>query len=696
MPRNYWDTTEKVKDYLENIIALLPGHIFWKDLNCRFLGCNDLQAKAVGLNSRHEIVGKSAYDVISKNQPEAARRKQAAAIDRIDKKILRTGTSVVVEEPLILEDGSIRFFLSQKIPLRDNDSNIIGLLGIAIDITERKQIEKELVEAKANLAKTEFIANMSHDLRTPLTGIVGMSGILEGKLTTPDEKKDAHILHASGLRLLNLCNGILELISAENITEIDLKPTSFDLGQEVLDICRLEMPAVKGKGLDITIYLDPSIPRYIVTDKIKLQRILLNFLGNAIKFTNKGSIRLEVKKQNTLKNKLILEFFIIDTGIGIPKELQTHVFDRFYRVSSSYKGIYSGQGIGLALAKQYIELLGGKVHLESDLEKGSVFSFTLPVRVDSEKVEKVNPLDIANFYREFTELKLPSVEQNKSEERRPPIIKQDAAHTLLIDDDPTALLILKSLVEQVGYRTTAVVSGEEGLDLASREKFDLIISDVGLPGISGIEMTKQIRAFEATQHQRSVPIVALTGHAAEMAEQDCLQAGMNKVLTKPLSLETLQALLAVFMQQPAQKASPDIKMMARNDLPAEKASLLRLEKFPLLDIELAKEQLGGHFTILINSLAMLVETIPQDKAAIIQAHNCGDWEAVEKLAHRMKGGAVYCGASRMMFACQYLERYRKAEGDGELLPKLYEQLLPVLDATEQTIRSWLEENSHNQ
>ncbi|MBA3285404.1 MAG: PAS domain-containing protein [Nitrosopumilus sp.] len=170
-------------DYLENIIALLPGHIFWKDLNCRFLGCNDLQAKIAGLHSRQEIVGKSAYDVISKNQSEEDRLAQAKAIDEIDREIMRTGNPLVIEEPLILEDGTERVFLSQKIPLRDKSKNIIGLLGIAIDITEQKKMESDLLIAKeksdaANYIMTEFISNMGHILVTPFSTITGVATML--------------------------------------------------------------------------------------------------------------------------------------------------------------------------------------------------------------------------------------------------------------------------------------------------------------------------------------------------------------------------------------------------------------------------------------------------------------------------------------------------------------------------------------
>ncbi|MFN7096046.1 MAG: PAS domain-containing protein [Gammaproteobacteria bacterium] len=182
-----------IQEYLENIIALLPGHIFWKDLDCRFLGCNDLQAKTVGLKSRHDIVGKSAYDVINKNLPEKIRLAQAAAIDEVDREIMRTGISQTLEEPLILEDGSERIFISYKIPLRDKKGNIIGLLGNAIDVTEQRKlrdtflIEKEQVKVQAAKEKegalTVLASGIGHDLRSPLTGAILQTNLLTRTLS---------------------------------------------------------------------------------------------------------------------------------------------------------------------------------------------------------------------------------------------------------------------------------------------------------------------------------------------------------------------------------------------------------------------------------------------------------------------------------------------------------------------------------
>lgn len=178
--RKHVQTRDEIRDYLENIIGLMPGHVFWKDIHCHFLGCNDEQAKAVGLGSRYEIVGKSAYDIISKNQSEEARRVQAEAIDNIDREIIRTGIPQVLEEPLKLDDGTECVFLSHKIPLKDKYGNPIGLLGIAVDITKQKKMEADLLVAKekaeaANEVKSDFMSNMEHDLRTPFAGIGGVA-----------------------------------------------------------------------------------------------------------------------------------------------------------------------------------------------------------------------------------------------------------------------------------------------------------------------------------------------------------------------------------------------------------------------------------------------------------------------------------------------------------------------------------------
>jgi len=291
-----------------------------------------------------------------------------------------------IEETQTLSDGNTRILSTNKTPLIDEHGNVYGVLAIYSDITERKNLERSLENAKnmaeaASRAKSEFIANMSHDLRTPLAGIVGMSELLQGDVDNQKQKQYAAWVNESGEQLLGLLNGILDVVSADNIKENDIQEETFELVQCLQDLIRLEIPSAQLKGLSLKTKIAPDVPPYLHTDRTKLHRILLNLLGNAIKFTENGEITIEVDTLNTSDGRVHLQFRVNDTGIGIPDHLQDKVFDRFYRVNPSHKGVYSGHGIGLHIAQSYVKLLGGEIKLHSQDNVGTTFYFDLNLKI---------------------------------------------------------------------------------------------------------------------------------------------------------------------------------------------------------------------------------------------------------------------------------------------------------------------------
>jgi len=245
---------EKYK-YLEAIIGEVPVSVYWMNTDYIYLGCSNNMAQLLGLGSRHDIVGKTYADLYDK--------KSAAVYKKTDASVIEQGISLSEEEPLYFADGTKKIYLSKKVPLHDEQRTIIGMLGISTDITERKKMEEELHIAKekaeaANIAKTEFIANMSHDIRTPLTGVIGMSELLEHTLQNPEDKEKAHLLHDSGEELLHMLNEILDDVRAGNLRETDVKDGSFDLHQCIRDLIRLERPATSLKGLQLKADIAPD------------------------------------------------------------------------------------------------------------------------------------------------------------------------------------------------------------------------------------------------------------------------------------------------------------------------------------------------------------------------------------------------------------------------------------------------------
>ncbi len=652
---------QKKITYYENILALMPGCVYWLDRNNVYLGCNDIQAEQVMLSSRHEIVGKNTNDLLLYVG-------QASGVDKLNNQVMETGVPHTEIERGTMPDGE-RVYFSQKVPLRDEHNDIIGLLGISIDITELKKTEAALTIAKeraeaANLAKNEFIANMSHDIRTPLSGVVGMSQLLEDRLKHPEHKQFAYWINQSGEQLLSLLNSIMDVVSAENISESDIKEEAFDLRQCINDIVLLERPTTVLKKIELNVEIDERAPRYIVTDPVKLHRVLLNLVGNAIKFTKAGYITIDVKLVDFNGEQTYLQFQVIDTGIGISLDHHDKVFDRFYRATSSYEGIYSGYGVGLHIAQSYVKLLGGELNFTSQPGMGSTFYFDLPVSVA--QVEAIagesNPLNElnSNFYLTNCDKNIP--------------------HILLVEDNAIALRMLELIVSQAGCRYTSALNGEEALKLAKSMDFDLIITDIGLPGISGYELTQCIRKWESEQDKSAIPILGLTAHAH--AKDECLQSGMNDVFCKPFSLEMMTSILYQFILFNDDQSGPTRE--CRHGLPGDDSQLFVLGQFPLLDLEHAVERIGNKAVLLDMLQLMATHAIPTDERALRVAYTVRDWSAIEKLAHKMKGSAVYCGTFKMQYACQYLERYRKT-GRTVLLEQLYQQLLGVLAETRAVI-----------
>lgn len=656
---DYHGALEKKINYYENILALMPGHVYWLDRNNVYLGCNNTQAKQAGLSSRQEILGK-------KNTDLPWSQEQAIELDKLNLQVMETGVADAKIEYAMMANGEGVYF-SQKVPLRDDQNEIIGLLGISIDITELKNTEAALTIAKehaeaANRAKIEFIANMSHDIRTPLSGVIGMSRLLEDRLAQPEHKQFAHWINQSGEQLLSLLNSILDVVSAESVSDCDIKDETFDLRQCIDDIVQLERPTTFLKNIGLNVEIDELAPKYIVTDRAKLHRVLLNLLGNAIKFTESGYITIDIKLVDFNADKTYLQFQVIDTGIGIPFEHQDKVFDRFFRANSSYEGVYTGHGVGLHIAQSYVALLGGELKFSSQPGMGTTFYFDLPVSVVN--VETSEPTSgIFNTLNNHV-----YVTANGT-----------TPHLLLVEDNAIALRMVELIAAQAGCRYTSAVNAEDALQLARSIDFDLIITDIGLPGFSGYELTQRIREWETTLHKQVTPIVGLTAHAH--AKNQCLESGMNDVFCKPLNLHIMESMLLKYIDG---LLTDDLPKNSGHGLPNSDSQLFDLEQFPLLDIDHAVQRIGNKTVLLEMLHLMATQEIPKDERELQDAYAAADWDAIEKLTHKMKGGAVYCGTFKMQYACQYLERYHKS-GQTALLKKLYNQLIQVLNETKNAI-----------
>lgn len=602
-----------------------------------------------------------------------------------------------IEEEVFLPNGERIVYLSQKMPRYNANNEVIGLLGISIDITERKKLEEALQIAKeaaeaASHAKTEFIANMGHDIRTPLTGIIGFSRFLEEEIKDAEEKEYAQKIHQSGEQLLGLLNGVLDLITADSTNEDQVLHKSFDLRRVIQDVLELEKPAVKARHLEIKSNVADDVPQYVVGDRMKLHRIILNLAGNAIKFTKEGHIELNAKLLELKDNTAMVEFAVKDTGIGIPEELQDKVFDRFFKVSPSYKGLYTGNGIGLHIAQKYVDLLHGEIRLTSQVGVGTTFSFVLPMPIGEKPLEDQSSIQEPIGQRETIAPSLSSAAVTADSDE----INPNQPQVLLVEDNATALNVLKMMVKRYPVQIHTSVDAESAFELVQKQEMDLIITDLGLPQKQGDELASQIRAFEMEQKRSPSTIVGLTGHALGEITQSCLKAGMNEVYRKPIEPGALKALIDKLIQTTNEKPTapspaPDTTTGGLGpDLPNTEEELFQLDHHPLLDLQIPLEMFGSKEVTKDILKSLKDEGIKDDLAAIKIAHEQQNWPRIEELAHKMKGGSTF-GTVRLYYALLYLERYRKA-GHTKSSEQLYQQMLKVIDETLKHIDDWLKEN----
>jgi signal transduction histidine kinase/CheY-like chemotaxis protein len=544
---------------------------------------------------------------------------------------------------------------------------------------------KQVIEESSH-AKTEFIANMSHDIRTPLTGIINFSHYLkeQDKLSGATRKELAEDIYLASEQLLSLLNNVLEVVSADKATDSDVVPKSFDLLKMIEDLIQLEKPAIRSHDLEIKQSIDPNIPRYIVSDKTKLQRILINLIGNAIKFTEKGYIELAADLHKINAKKATIIFSVRDTGIGISEEDQKQIFERFFRISPSYRGQYLGSGIGLHIVQKYVQLLGGKIKVHSVFGKGTTFLVTFSFPIAKDPIESSED----KFYKKMiTEKRQASAETS----RTMTVSDIDSAiKIILVEDNLAALKSLKLLLMPFKLRVAEAQTAEEAFELIKNETFDLIITDIGLPGMQGDVLAEKIRQLEKEEVRKREQIVALTGHAVDgnMVEA-CKKAGIDEVFQKPMQPKNLETLLNSFNlktkklseqhKTSEEKSIQSVGGKLGSDLPDTEAELFEINHHPILDLKIGKSILGSEELAKDILKNLKKDGIDPDLDSLKNAHDHGDWETVRALVHKIKGGSTI-GTVRLHYALLYMERYIKA-GHSHCVEELYSQMLQVIEET---------------
>ncbi|MDD2464105.1 MAG: ATP-binding protein [Desulfobulbus sp.] len=462
--------------------------------------------------------------------------------------IKKTGSPTVVQHVHYNRQNEERIVEVHGYPIHDQSGKLIQVIEYSIDITEKKQIENDLIEAKltaedASAAKGAFLANMSHEIRTPMNAIMGMSYL--ALQTELDSKQRDYItkVHHSATHLLRILNDILDISKLE-AGKMQIVTAPFLLRDCIEEVVKTLQVQAQQKGVQLLQITEDDLPQFLVGDDLRLRQVLVNLVGNAIKFTQTGSVRIEVSADGGAPpaddDSLHLHFQIRDTGIGIAPEMVERIFECFEQGDASCTRKFGGTGLGLSICKQIVTLMGGKIWAESQLEKGSCFHFTLNLQRANGVMETGMAPSSQAMEQQLSDLRI-----------------------LLVDDNEVNREVAMMMLEHVHPVTTAN-NGLEALKKLAEDDFDMVLMDVQMPEMDGLTATAAIRALEKGEalrvaipeevllrlrqrlNGRRIPIIAMTAHALEKDQQRCLDAGMNGYISKPFQyaqmLETFQSI----------------------------------------------------------------------------------------------------------------------------------------------------------
>jgi PAS domain S-box-containing protein len=656
-----------LKEQLEFIQALvdgIPSPMVYRDNEDRFLLCNRAFEVHSGLD-REEIIGSGPRDVFSGSMLEKVLETD---------KLLAERDHVVYEARVESHRGKTTDIMVRKAVHRDADGRRLGVVSVFMDISERKRMEREIRAAKeaaeaASKAKSSFLATMSHEIRTPLNAVMGMTEITLQSELSPGQRQNVQAVMDSARHLLDVINDILDFSKIE-AGRLELEELDFHLGETLSPLQRTFSAQAAEKGVAFQLELDPGLPPVLRGDPFRLRQVLFNLVGNAIKFTERGRVCLEVRRASEGSGAGPgVSFRVADTGIGIPGDKLCGIFESFSQVDSATNRRYGGTGLGLSISQRLVAMMGGRLDVESRQGEGSVFRFTLALpegdagalAQPEEEASSVGPLKV-----------------------------------LVVEDNPLNMSVALQHLERMGHRASPAGNGREALGLLAREPFDLVLMDLEMPEMDGLEAVRRLRAGEAGAAASALPVLAMTAHAVCEVRDECLAAGMTAFLTKPAEYKVLRRTVENVMcgwsardcrrerglergleRRPDQERAGGVSSELRGGAtPGQKGPA------PVLDWRAFLEDLGGRRPLLDGFYGEFLTNLAAGLVRLREAMEARDHAALAGAAHALKGSSATARAARLSALARNLEQGARG---GRPMDEL-RALLPAMEAEAEAVR----------
>ncbi|MCX7747371.1 MAG: PAS domain S-box protein [Clostridia bacterium] len=546
------------------------------------------------------------------------------------------------------KNGELYWEFASISPVKNTKGEIDYYIAIKEDITQRKRTEEELQKAKeiaekANMAKSDFLAKMSHEIRTPMNGIIGMTDLVMSTELNEEQREYLEMIKTSADSLLEIINDILDISKIE-AGKLQVEEVCFHFKKVMDDTLDFFTVNANKKGLRLTRVIE-ELPQYVYGDPVRFKQILVNLLGNAVKFTSKGEITFHAQKLNTSRETLELRISVKDTGIGIPPDKVEHLFKSFNQLDNSYTRHYGGTGLGLAISKQLIEMMGGQIFVESNPGEGSIFYFILKFKLAKEQQEE----------KEINILHAP----NRVDREGKPFLAGNSLcdegyslSILLAEDNYINQRVAVSILEKKDWRVIIANNGKEVMKILQEKSVDLILMDIQMPEMDGLETTAAIREREKDSGEH-IPIIAMTAYAIKGDRERCLEAGMDYYVSKPINPEDLYHAIDGLMGK---------------EKTYNKGNSSQIENLP----EIMK--IFNHDKELVLELTnYFIDDYPSQILLLKRHIDENNFKEVEKFAHSLKGAILNFGykkASDLAYELEKMGRNSELAGALEILRQL--------------------------